>query len=628
MNNIAPYQSPATTETFASFVDPSNWFGTDEMRVNSYTSNQQLFPSMVRTNNESLIITWTSYGQDSAATYGVFETVINEWGNNLSGNDILVNTYTSSDEVYPRISSFNTGNFVISWTWGPSADPGVKAQLLDGSGNKVGSETIVNQIGTGPQLLTNAAQLNNETIVITWQTATTAWDVKALFFDKNLNSLGNEFYINTYTTSDQSQADIIALSSGGFRVVWHSDGQDGSGFSIVMQEFDAQANRIQGEKLINTFTTGNQWYPSIFALNDDEHIVVWNSDAQDGSGLTAMMQAINAAGDKIGGEIQVNTYTSSDQFFCYSGVTVNPIHPGTVLSDGSFIVSWSSAGQDGSGYGVYAQRFDAQKNKLGPEFRVNDVTTYDQDTAVVAPLKNGKVAITWQSSQDEGGTANNIYIKIMGPLTFSLDRQTLVYERNTPLSFTNLFIDSPRRSVTLTLILENPLLGSLSATKIGPAIPTYNTATGIWQLSGNVDDINKVLTSLTFIPTKNRYDDLSLYAVLKDDKSNAITSKITLHGKRHFAGLITLGILSFCGLTGTAVAYKKREQLKDAWIKFFKKEPSLQPRTPKEIENTDVSHVVQVRGKRDISNLFAISPKNSAYDDRSLVTTNPFFQPK
>ena len=49
----------------------------------------------------------------------------------------------------------------------------------------------------------------------------------------------------------------------------------------------------------------------------------------------------------MGGEFQVNTYTASSQY--------DPSV--TALADGSFVVTWMSDGQDGSEYGIYAQRF-------------------------------------------------------------------------------------------------------------------------------------------------------------------------------------------------------------------------------------------------------------------------------
>src|SRR5690606_36401463 len=61
---------------------------------------------------------------------------------------------------------------------------------------------------------------------------------------------------------------------------------------------------------------------------------------------------------------RVNTYTTNFQR-----------RPAVAMdSDGDFVVTWTSTYQDGSGYGVYGQRYDMNGNALGGEFRVN--TTY------------------------------------------------------------------------------------------------------------------------------------------------------------------------------------------------------------------------------------------------------------
>ncbi|MEQ1670666.1 MAG: hypothetical protein ABL893_07405, partial [Hyphomicrobium sp.] len=61
----------------------------------------------------------------------------------------------------------------------------------------------------------------------------------------------------------------------------------------------------------------------------------------------------------IGNDIQVNTTTANDQL--YSSVTA--------LADGGFVVTWTSLGQDGSGWGIYGQRYTAAGAASGPEFQ-------------------------------------------------------------------------------------------------------------------------------------------------------------------------------------------------------------------------------------------------------------------
>jgi hypothetical protein len=77
-----------------------------------------------------------------------------------------------------------------------------------------------------------------------------------------------------------------------------------------------------------------------------DFVVVWESP-HDGGLIGVFGQRFASTGAPLGTEFLVNTYTTADQ----SG-------PG-VASDsaGRFVVVWRSGGQDGSGGGVFAQRY-------------------------------------------------------------------------------------------------------------------------------------------------------------------------------------------------------------------------------------------------------------------------------
>jgi len=91
-------------------------------------------------------------------------------------------------------------------------------------------------------------------------------------------------------------------------------------------------------------------------------------------------------------ETQVNTYTASDQ----SNGTV------AALSGGGYVATWFSNGQDGSGPGVYMQRYDADGTALGAETRVNATTAGNQYLPSVAGLDGGGYVVVWQSNGQDG----------------------------------------------------------------------------------------------------------------------------------------------------------------------------------------------------------------------------------
>src|SRR5207253_11488190 len=110
------------------------------------------------------------------------------------------------------------------------------------------------------------------------------------------------------------------------------------------------------------------------------------------SGYGVYARRYSAAGVPLGGEFRVNAYTTGDQE--RSRVAVD--------AAGDFVVAWQSDLQDGSGYGVFAQRYSATGLPLGGEFRANTFTTDYQGFPAVGMSAAGDFVIAWQSLGQDG----------------------------------------------------------------------------------------------------------------------------------------------------------------------------------------------------------------------------------
>jgi len=143
---------------------------------------------------------------------------------------------------------------------------------------------------------------------------------------------------------------------------------------------------------INTYTTDDQRDPSVTGLSDGGFVVTWESDGQDGSSTGIYGQRYNADGTTAGAEFLINTYTTSFQ----SDPSV------TALSGGGFVVTWQSNGQDGSSWGIYGQRYNADGTTADAEFQINTNTTSFQLTPSVTGLSDGDFVVTWESFGQDG----------------------------------------------------------------------------------------------------------------------------------------------------------------------------------------------------------------------------------
>ena len=102
--------------------------------------------------------------------------------------------------------------------------------------------------------------------------------------------------------------------------------------------------------------------------------------------------AVALAQVPAGGQFQVNTYTIDRQ----AEATAAAAPSGEVL------VTWESTGNDGSGDGVFAQRYTAAGAPIGPEFRVNSFTIGSQSRPAAAADGRRRFVVVWQSVGQDG----------------------------------------------------------------------------------------------------------------------------------------------------------------------------------------------------------------------------------
>lgn len=72
-------------------------------------------------------------------------------------------------------------------------------------------------------------------------------------------------------------------------------------------------------------------------------------------------------------------------------------------SDGSFVVAWQSYRQDGSGWGIYAQRYGKNGRRLGKEISVNTFRSGSQTDPAISADKDGAFLVAWKSEPQGNG---------------------------------------------------------------------------------------------------------------------------------------------------------------------------------------------------------------------------------
>jgi hypothetical protein len=364
-----------------------------EFRVNTYTTSNQLYPSVARDAGGNFVVVWTSNTQDGASL-GVFGQRYSNAGAPLGG-EFRVNTYTTGAQYLASAATDGAGNFVVVWqSNGQEGNHSVFGQRYASTGAPLGGEFRVNTYTTSDQAFPSVAVSNAGNFVVVWESYLqdgSNWGVFGQRFSGAGAPLGPEFPVNTYTTSGEFAPSVSSDLAGNFVVMWHATGEDGSGLGIFGQRYALTGIPAGGEFRVNTYTTSTQAYPAVATDNAGNFVVVWHSAQQDGSLTGVFGQRYASSGAPLGSEFRVNTYTTSYQQL-----------PDVVTdAAGNFVVAWASY-QDGSTYGIFGQRYDSAGTPLGTEFRVNTFTTNGQTRPAVAADPLGNFVVTWDSQLQDG----------------------------------------------------------------------------------------------------------------------------------------------------------------------------------------------------------------------------------
>lgn len=231
--------------------------------------------------------------------------------------------------------------------------------------------------------------------IITWANEV-EWDEAAgmelteifvRIFDENGTPSGPEFMVNSNWEHFQERPKIASGKDGQFVVVWTNYKENEIPPSISARVFSQNGIPQGPEFQVNQYSNDYQGEPDIAINGDGNFIITWQSWGQDGDELGVFARLFAGDGTPSGSEFQVNTHTLDDQF-----------HPSIAIDqDGDFYIVWTSFHQDGDQTGIFVQRFEANGNRIGAEFQLNDTTLGWQEWPDIAVDQSGNVIVCWHS---------------------------------------------------------------------------------------------------------------------------------------------------------------------------------------------------------------------------------------
>ncbi len=305
------------------------------------------------------------------------------------GPEFPVNTYTTEWQFLPVVGSDPAGNFVVVWHSNKQDGSynGIFGRRYDSTGNPQGGEFPVTQFTTGAQSFADLAMDFAGNFVVVWMRdgGDEYQGVFARRFDSSASPISDEIPVTA-----QGRGPRVAMNgAGAFVVAWQYHVSNYQDWNVRARLYDSGGSPQGSEFLVNAYTTGDQNQPSVAMATAGDFLVLWtDSDPSQTAGRDGSGAGVYAQRfDASGGMLGPD--------FRVNAATTGDQSKAEAAIDasGKFVVAWRGA--DGSDDGVFAQRFDASANKLGNEFQVNTYTTGSQYGADLAMLANGDFLVTW-----------------------------------------------------------------------------------------------------------------------------------------------------------------------------------------------------------------------------------------
>ncbi len=270
------------------------------------------------------------------------------------------------------------------------------------------AETLVNNTTASAQQNPAVSQDTAGRYVVVWESELQDGDgfgIYAEIYNADHTVRVPEFQINTNDqTDDQRHPDVDMDVNGNFCVVWQSNEDDvafDQEWDVYRKIYDIDGTVIAGRSRVNSTTSRNQQRPSV-AMNENYVVVAYMS--QFGTDAYSVRGRFYDATTGAALQSPFDVMTNSGDHVAHVDVTID--------DQGQAIFVWQTDNLDGDRNGIFASGYEQPNTQVFSEVQVNTTTSANQQEPAVAADSAGNAMVVW-SSFGQDGSNYGIYSRLM-----------------------------------------------------------------------------------------------------------------------------------------------------------------------------------------------------------------------
>jgi len=355
-----------------------------EFRVNVLTADAQRFADVGADAEGNFVVVY--HGMDEAFTSTGFGAIGQRYDTNgdpIGDSFAIGQNYGISSLIKVAVNA--SGQFVVVWDFfgsvnNPTGLTRVFARQYGSNGEPLGPAFVVPQSSDANNENPNVAIDSAGNFAVTWnrrENLSGPNSVQARWFSASGTPLTGDITVDMPAANTRIAIDVS--TNGVYAIGWGDTG------SHKFRCFDMNGQPLGGSNSI-VASLGGYLGPTLAFDPDGAIVAAW-------SGSMVLMQRFTVLGDPIGPPLVVG-----------NGDTPNL----AITAAGEIVVAWSHGPDSAHLRDIYARQFSADLLPTGPAIHVNTYTYYDSSfdqwraLPAVGIDADGDALITWQSWQQDG----------------------------------------------------------------------------------------------------------------------------------------------------------------------------------------------------------------------------------